>query len=52
MKETRCKNSGALLFHPSPEDLETISIKQENTDLKKRMDILERLVHNLTNKDA
>jgi hypothetical protein len=47
MKESRCRNSGALLFHPTPEDLETISIKEENKALKERLEKLEILVKGL-----
>ena len=44
MIETRCKNSGALLFRPSGSEQETINIKKENKKLKDRLDKLEKLV--------
>ena len=47
MKETRCSNSGALLFHPGLSELETLAIKKENKKLKNQLDKLEILVNKL-----
>jgi len=47
MRETRCPNTGSLLFHPSPADLETIRIREDNELLKNKVDRLEKLVEQL-----
>ena len=47
MKETRCKNSGALLFHTEPQDLETIKLKEENKNLKTRLDKIELMLNDI-----
>lgn len=52
MKESRCKNSRALLFHPGPEDKETIDLKQKNKSLEDRIDALEEMVNKLLSKKA
>ena len=47
MKETRCPNSGALLFTPEASELETIALKEDNKQLKERLDRMEILLQSL-----
>jgi hypothetical protein len=44
MNESRCSNSGALLFHPSASDKETLKIKADNKALTEKVERLEKLV--------
>ena len=47
MKESRCKNSGALLFTPGPVENETIRIREDNKKLNEKVAKLEKLVNQL-----
>lgn len=50
MKESRCPNSGALLFHPGPQELEHLKTREENQLLKEKVDKLEKMVMDLLEK--